>query len=88
MADHRVPVDTAGLWNHESYECIMYGMHFDCAAYAQRFGEDRPKLNVHPYILQRLQMAHAKLPPHHQWLQHHVGMQSYPTAYQPKGWVA
>ncbi len=88
MADNRVPVDTAGLWNHESYECIMYGMHFDCEAYQQRFGTDRPPLKVHPYILQRLQMAHAKLPLHHEWLQRHVGMQHYQTAYQPKGWVA
>ncbi|TDR23610.1 tryptophan halogenase family protein [Marinicella litoralis] len=87
MGDKRVPIDTAGLWNHESYECIMYGMHFDCQAYQDRFGEDRPKLNVHPQILHRLQQAHAKLPPHHVWLQQFVGMKNYPGNKTPKGWV-
>jgi len=88
MQDQRVPVDTAALWNHESYECILYGMHFDSEGYRQRFGQNRPPLQVHPYILQRLQQAHGKLPLHHQWLQHHVGMGQYTTAAQPKGWLA
>lgn len=87
MNDQRVPVDTAALWNHESYECIMYGMHFDCEEFDQKFGKSRKKLNVHPYILQRLQQAHQKLPPHHLWLQQHVGMKQYSTGNKPKGWL-
>jgi tryptophan halogenase len=86
--DRRVAVDSAGLWNHESYECILYGMHFLREQSRQWFGDDRPALKVHPYILQRLQAANRLLPPHHIWLQRFVGMQQFETAYQPHGWVA
>lgn len=85
--DNRTAVDTAGLWNHESYECIMYGMNFISEEQNKRYGDNRPPLQVHPYIIQRLQMAKQKLPPHHIWLQRVVGMQQYPTAFRPAGWV-
>lgn len=85
--DARSPVDTGGLWNHESYECILYGMEFlqqECDLW---FGERRPPTQVNPAILQRLQMARQMLPPHELWLQQALGMKNYPTAMRPKGWV-
>lgn len=86
-ADLRMPVDTAGLWNHQSYECILYGMGFWEQQCDERYGVNRPPLAINPAIIQRLQMAKAKCPPHALWLKHHVGMQDYPTAAKPKGWV-
>lgn len=86
--DSRPPVDTAGLWNHESYECILYGMHFNSEKYNELYGENRSALQVHPYILQRLQMARQKLPPHEIWLQRVLGMQQHSGAIKPKGWVS
>lgn len=87
FTDSRAPVDTGGLWNHESYECILYGMEFLQAECDQWFGKQRPPTKVHPMILQRLQMARQMLPPHEMWLQRALGMADYPTAMRPKGWV-
>lgn len=87
MQDARAPVDTAGLWNHESYECILYGMEFLQEECDQWFGERRPPTQVNPAILQRLQMARQMLPPHELWLQQALGMQDYPKAARPKGWI-
>ncbi|WP_251359828.1 tryptophan halogenase family protein [Kangiella sp. TOML190] len=86
--DARNPVDTAGLWNHESYECILYGMHFNSENYDALYGNNRQVVNIHPYILQRLQMARQQLPAHHIWLQKALGMKDYKTTIKPKGWVA
>ena len=80
--DNRPPVDTAGLWNHESYQCILYGMHFCQDAV---IGSEQPR--VPNAIIQRLQMARQYLPKHAHWLQHFVGMANYPTAYKPRGWL-
>ncbi len=85
--DQRLPVDTAGLWNHESYECILYGMHFLKQQTEEWYGKSRPPLNVHPYILQRLKMANQKLPPHEFWLQHIAGMKPFKKSELPAGWV-
>ena len=87
-ADRRAAVDTAGLWNHESYECILYGMDFLKQEYNEKLGENRPKTQVHPHILERLQAASQKLPPHDVWLRQYLGMQDYATADKPAGWVA
>ena len=87
-ADRRPAVDTAGLWNYQSYECILYGMAFLKKQSAQWFGESRPPTRVSQTILQRLQMARNQLPPHAHWLQQRLGMQQYPTAAKPAGWVA
>ncbi|WP_258807169.1 tryptophan halogenase family protein [Pseudidiomarina sp. CB1] len=87
LMDARSPVDTGGLWNHESYECILYGMEFLQEECDQWFGERRPPTQVNPAILQRLQMARQMLPPHELWLQRALGMKDYPTAARPKGWV-
>lgn len=84
--DRRPAVDTGGLWNHESYECILYGMEFLKEECDQWFGPQRPPTQVHPAIIQRLQQARQKLPPHHIWLNRVLGMEQYPTAYKPAGW--
>jgi tryptophan halogenase len=86
-SDCRPAVDTGGLWNHESYECILYGMEFMRAECDRWFGNARPPTQVHPGILQRLQLFHQQLPPHALWLQRQLGMAEYPTAAKPAGWV-
>ncbi|WP_372625184.1 tryptophan halogenase family protein [Arsukibacterium sp.] len=86
-ADNRAAIDTGGLWNHESYECILYGMGFLEQECKERYGAQRPPSGVHPAIIQRLQMARQKLPPHAIWLNRVLGMPAYQTAYRPKGWV-
>ncbi|MCP4270593.1 MAG: tryptophan 7-halogenase [Gammaproteobacteria bacterium] len=85
--DNRAPVDTAGLWNHESYECIMYGMNFMDKEYDEMYGTNRNPPRVFPHIIERLQTANKKLPPHALWLKTMVGMEDYPTAAKPDGWV-
>jgi tryptophan halogenase len=85
--DPRTPVDTAGLWNHESYQCILYGMDFMGKEIREKYGNNLPPSQVHPQIFQRLQMAQNKLPPHHLWLKEKTGMQDYPTAAKPAGWI-
>ncbi|MBT1061979.1 tryptophan 7-halogenase [Bowmanella sp. Y26] len=86
--DQRPPVDTAGLWGHKSYECILYGMGFLEQECNEWFGHNRPPATIPPAILQRLQMARNKLPPHAVWLQRILGMPVYPAAAKPAGWVA
>jgi len=86
--DRRPAIDTAGLWGYQSYECILYGMHFLAEESRQWFGEQRPPAQMHPAILQRLQMAKAKLPPHAHWLQQRLGMAQYAGSAKPAGWVA
>lgn len=75
--DHRPLVDTGGLWNHQSYECILYGMDFMAEEYRERYGNDRPKPRITQPVVDRLQAALSKLPPHDIWLQRIVGMESY-----------
>jgi len=75
--DHRPLVDTGGLWNHQSYECILYGMDFMADEYRQQYGNNRPKSAVAQPVIDRLRAAPAKLPPHDVWLQRVVGMEAY-----------
>jgi tryptophan 7-halogenase len=75
--DHRPLVDTGGLWNHQSYECILYGMDFMAEEYRQRYGSNRPKSRIAQPVVDRLQAAPSKLPPHDVWLQRIVGMENY-----------
>jgi len=75
--DSRVLVDTGGLWNHHSYECILYGMDFMAAEYRERYGDKRPKPRVAPPVIDRLQAAPSKLLPHDIWLRQVVGMDDY-----------
>jgi tryptophan halogenase len=76
-ADSRLLVDTGGLWNHQSYECILYGMDFLGDEYRARYGSDRPKPRVAQPVIDRLRAAPSKLPTHDVWLQQVVGMASY-----------
>lgn len=81
------PVDTGELWNHESYECILYGMDFLREECNRWYGRQRPQSSVHPAILMRLQMARQKIPPHAYWLQQVLKMPAYDGAIKPAGWV-
>lgn len=85
--DPRPPVDAAGLWNHESYEAIMYGMHFCGTALAPPTA-GAPTPRVMPAIIRRLQAARQKLPPHDRWLQQVLGAPSFGSSgYEPAGWA-
>jgi tryptophan halogenase len=75
--DNRTLVDTGGLWNHQSYECILYGMDFMADEYRERYGNDRPKPRVAGPVVERLRAAPEKLPPHDVWLQRVTGMDDY-----------
>ncbi len=78
--DHRSPIDTAGLWNHESDEAIPYGTNFLRNTCDEWFGKDRPKARVPGYVLEKLKLAPRNLPPHDLWLKRILGMPDYPTA--------
>lgn len=76
-SDTRPPVDTAGLWNHESYEAILYGMDFMADEYAARYGPSRRRPGVLKNVMETLAAAPRKLPPHELWLQRVLGMPAY-----------
>lgn len=78
--DHRPPVDTAGLWGYESYECILYGMDFLNKECDEWYGRQRPDPPVQRQVLEKLKMAPKKLPPHATWLQRVLGMPDYPAS--------
>jgi tryptophan halogenase len=72
--DHRPPVDTGVLFGLDSHEHILYGMDFlrdECDAW---FGANRPPSQVAPQVAGRLAVAPQKLPPHHVWLEHALGI--------------
>ncbi len=77
--DHRTPVDTSGVFSLSSYEAILFGMDFLKDECDQWFGTDRPASQVPRGIVERLQAAPHKLPPHDVWLKRVVGMPDYPT---------
>ena len=81
--DPRPPVDTAGLWNHESYEAILFGMGWR----EEEFNEDCPPAKIFPFVLDRLKQAPSKLPPHHIWLHQALGMPKWDMAKTPSGWI-
>ncbi|MGD8809681.1 MAG: tryptophan 7-halogenase, partial [Gammaproteobacteria bacterium] len=76
-ADTRVLVDTGGLWNHHSYECILYGMDFLAHEYRERYGRDRPRPRIAQPVTDRLRAAPSRLEPHDLWLRQFVGMPDY-----------
>ncbi|MEX0643770.1 MAG: tryptophan halogenase family protein [Parvularculaceae bacterium] len=82
--DLRPPVDTAKLWSHFSYECIMYGMHWDGRFPAD--GAGYPPAAIPPRISQRARALSAKLPKHEVWLKQVLGMEDYPAGPSPSGW--
>lgn len=84
--DTRPSVDSGNLWNHQSYQCILFGMEYWQKEADERFGSVRPPLAIHPAIINGLRFAKNNLPPHAKWLQSHIGMDSYTRAYTPSGW--
>jgi len=80
------PVDTAGLWNHESYLCILLGMGFQSAEGTRHNSAGQVKPQVFKRVLEHLQEGHKTLPPHALWLQANVGMKKYNTTKTPAGW--
>lgn len=81
--DPRPPVDTAGLWNHESYEAILFGMGWR----EEEFRNSEKPCRVFPFVIDRLKQAPSKLPPHHIWLHQSLGMPQWKTSKKPAGWV-
>jgi len=77
FGDSRSPIDTGGLWNHHSYEAILYGMDFLRDECAEWYGEDRPRPAIQRKVLDAVNTARDKLPPHDVWLQRMVGMANY-----------
>ena len=75
--DHRPPVDTAGLWSHESYETILYVMDFLDKECDDWYGQQRPDSTLVRHVVEKLQQARQKLPPHDVWLQQVLGMPNY-----------
>ena len=82
------PVDTAALWNHQSYLCILLGMNFMEEYYTSRYQGQRSQPRVYDAVIGRLREGNKKLPPHAIWLQEKVGMRHYDAAKKPDGWVA
>tara|TARA_B110000503_G_scaffold62286_1_gene98704 strand:- start:6696 stop:8300 length:1605 start_codon:yes stop_codon:yes gene_type:complete len=81
-------VDTAALWNHDSYLCILLGMNRLESARQQYISDVRLPPTVYSKVLERIQLAHKTLPPHALWLNKSVGMKNYSAARQPDGWVS
>ena len=76
-ADSRCPIDTGRLWNHHSYEAILYGMDFLHDECNEWFGENRPRPTIYKKVLEAVDTAREKLPPHDVWLKRMVGMPDY-----------
>jgi tryptophan halogenase len=87
VIDPRPPIDTGGLWDHSSYEAILFGMDFRGPEFAERYGDRRPNSQMLALVAQVLQAAPSRLPQHHLWLQHHLGMKAWPAGPRPAGWV-
>jgi tryptophan halogenase len=77
QSDSRQPIDTGGLWNHHSYEAILYGMDFLRDESRAWYGENRPRPAVHKKVIDAVDAAQGKLPPHDVWLKRMVGMADY-----------
>ncbi|HEX5764239.1 MAG TPA: tryptophan 7-halogenase, partial [Woeseiaceae bacterium] len=80
--DYRSPVDTGGLWGYEAYEVLLYGMDFLREECDEWFGKNRPDPQVLASVVQRLNLARKKLPPHDVWLKQVFGMPDYPVSKQ------
>jgi len=78
--DNRCPIDTGRLWNHHSYEAILYGMDFLREECNEWYGADRPRPGIHKKVLDAVDTARDKLPPHDVWLKRMVGMANYPSS--------
>lgn len=77
--DRRPPIDTGALFSFESYEAVMYGMDFARTEYARRSGPQPPPPKLLRHLVETLQAAPRKLPPHDVWLKRFAGMADYPA---------
>ena len=84
--DPRPPVDASGLWNHASYESILFGMDFRGPEF-EPLGDKRPKSTVVPFVLEAIRAAPQQLPPHHIWLHKALGMPAWQQGPRPAGWT-
>ncbi|MCJ7590041.1 MAG: tryptophan 7-halogenase [Woeseiaceae bacterium] len=82
--DYRSPVDTAGLWDYQDYECILFGMDFLKKECDEWYGPERPDAAVVRHVVERLMLAKQKLPPHEVWLQEFCGMPDYESSVRMK----
>lgn len=78
--DNRSPIDTGRLWNHHSYEAILYGMDFLRDECDEWFGASRPRPAIHKQVLDTVNTAQEKLPPHDVWLKRMVAMPDYSSS--------
>jgi len=79
QTDGRCPIDTGRLWNHHSYQAVLYGMDFlreECDAW---YGQSRPRPAVLRNVVDAINAGKRALPPHHVWLQRVAGMANYET---------
>lgn len=72
--DYRSPVDTAGLWDYQDYECVLFGMDFLKNECDEWYGPERPDADVVRHVVDRLKAVKQKLPPHQLWLQQFCGI--------------
>ncbi len=77
FGDDRQPIDTGRLWNHHSYEAILYGMDFLRDECSEWYGDRRQRPAVNRQVLDAINAAREKLPPHDVWLRRMVGMTDY-----------
>ena len=77
IGNGRRPIDTGRLWNHHSYEAILYGMDFLRDECREWYGENRPRPAIHKQVLDSVNSAQDKLPPHDVWLKQVAGMPDY-----------
>jgi tryptophan halogenase len=75
--DNRYPIDTGRLWNHHSYENILYGMDYLRDECREWYGADRPRTAILKRVLNAVDAAPGKLPPHDVWLKKMAGMADY-----------
>lgn len=75
--DNRTPIDSGGLWNHHSYEYILFGMDFLRDECRERYGDNLPRPALLKEIVDAINIAPKKLPPHDHWLKNMVGMENY-----------
>lgn len=85
--DNRPPVDTGSLWNHSSYEAILFGMDFRGPEFETNMGAARKGAIPVPFVIKAIQKAPKELPPHHIWLHLALGMNKWDVGAIPDGWT-
>ncbi len=86
LDDRRPPVDTAKLWSHYSYECIMYGMNYSGRDWTDDDASRGFPAQVQPRVKARIANLSQHLPRHEEYLRQMVGFEAPPTGPRPAGW--